>query len=135
MLPNQPTHGLNVHATLLGSYVTELGILHLENDNDLVEAARLARVEGKDERAALEVLYCKLGAPFIRTLIINAGDILIFQAEQFDGTRRKVAATVHDFETVSDWRLFTVFRPHLGDEAIVQGAREDLAEKYDLKDQ
>jgi hypothetical protein len=131
--PNLPVHGLNVHATLLGSYVAELGVLRdLRYDDELVAAKRQAEAEGKSEKLSLGGLYRRLGAPFTETPVVNAGDLLIFQAEQYEDTTRKIAGTAHDFKTVSDKRLSTIFRPHLGETTAVQAKRDTLAEAYGL---
>jgi hypothetical protein len=117
-----PVHGLNVHATRVGAHVARLGILRSLEDDAVLNGIR-------QESARTGAKYLELAAPFTRTPVIHAGDVLFFQAEQY--SPKDMPATAHDFQTVSD-RLSDVFRPHLGDETVVGEQRSQLAATYRL---
>ncbi len=118
---DMPMHGLNVHVTRTGTYIAQLGILRR-----LAFDERLKSTPATD----LERTYTELAAPFVQTPLIGEGDILIFQAEQY--AANNIAATVHNFETMSNTRISSVFRPHLGETDAVQPRRDEFTETYGL---
>lgn len=125
-------HGLNIHLTRYGSYIAELGIVRKFFTPDDVERAKDdAEEAGESRYTALASMYRELGAPFVRTPVMKAGDILIFQARQH--VERGIPAVAHNFVTKSKERRSDTIRPHLGHTGIVAEQRQRLAEDYSLK--
>lgn len=124
-----PLHGLNIHATRWGVAEARFGIVRsLEYDPVLYEAQGEAGLKG--DRSIQDAVYERLAAPFTDPIQLNPGDILLFQAQQHND--RGIAAVAHDFATLSETRRSDVFSPTLGDTAMVQTQRNDLAALHQL---
>jgi hypothetical protein len=119
-------HGLNVHATRRGVVRAQFGMVRgLEYDMAFHEE------EDVHGREARNKLILAAAQPFSEPVILRPGDQLVFQAQQHH--ERRLVPLAHEFTTVEGPRRSEVFRPHIGEPAVVMPKRARLASELALQ--